>query len=392
MKTLPLSLICLITALPALAQPASGPSASDPRPQARPGYIGVRPGPVLPLMTDLFNARFDQETSALAGSGASQDPFCAPEDGLSGTGPAKASVMLLSLYQGGQFRQGTGTVISGSGVGGAPDRVLTSAHVLPPSERNADGAWSPLVRIMAFGSDGDYIGNLAPVLSGDVDQLDRRNDTDMIIDDVSVLVPVSFAGPEQERLWAERGAPLAPAQPNTLLALFQPPGSVALNPGMSGAGVFDEDGTLIGVFGYTLYLTGDPHVGRPETGYEDRLLAGHLDGASASWAQGLAELTATAGQMLRRDNVGYAVPVRHGQVRAALNAPDLSLSRVSAAAPAGDATVFGYPRLTCLSVDVHFVGDGLPEVSDTLRGLAPYELTPLLGTPLEEITVAQAPQ
>jgi hypothetical protein len=176
--------------------------------------------------------------------------------------------MLLSLYQRGQFRQGTGTVIRGSGANGAPDRVLTSAHVLPPSERGADGAWSPLVRLMAFGSDGDFIADLAPVLSGDVDRLDRQNDADMIFDDVAVLEPVRFADAEQERAWATRGAPLSLTQPESLLALFQPPGSVALNPGMSGAGVFDASGALIGVFGYTLYLSGDPYLERPRTGFE----------------------------------------------------------------------------------------------------------------------------
>lgn len=391
MKIPQLSLICLLAALPAMAEQVSGPQAPDLRPQVRPGYIGVRAGPVLPQMVDLFNARFDRETSALAQRGATQDPFCV-EDTPSEAGPAAASVMLLSLYESGQFRQGTGTVIRGSGLDGAPDRVLTSAHVLPPSERNAEGGWSPLVRVMAFGSEGDFIADLAPVLSGDVDRLNRLNDPDMLFDDVAVLEPVSFADPYQEVVWADRGAPLSPAQPDRLLALFQPPGSVALNPGMSGAGVFDEDGALIGVFGYTLYLSGDPHLERPQTGYEERFLARHLDGEAVSWAQGLADLTASAGQVLRRDNVGYAVPVRHKQIRAALNATDLDQGPDASAEPTGDATVFGYPRLTCLSVDVHYVGEGLPEVSETLRALPPFDLTPFLEIPLEEIIVAEAVQ
>lgn len=389
MKLPPLSLICLLAALPAVAEQVSGPQAPDLRPQVRPGFIGVRPGPVLPLMVDLFNDRFDRETSRLAQRGATQDPFCAG-DAPSGSGPAEASVMLLSLYQSGQFRQGTGTVIRGSGPDGGPDRVLTSAHVLPPTELTAEGAWSPLVRVMAFGSDGDFIADLAPVLSGDVDRLDRLNDPDMLFDDVAVLEPVSFSGPDQERDWADRGAALSPAQPDRLLALFQPPGSVALNPGMSGAGVFDADGALIAVFGYTLYLSGDPHLDRPQTGFEERFLTRHLTGETASWAEGLAELTETAGQALRRDNVGYAVPVRHKQIRAALNAPDLDQEPDGSAEPTGDARVFGYPRLTCLSVDVHYVGDGLPEVTETLRALPPFDLTPFFGSPLEEIIVTEA--
>jgi len=340
-------------------------------------------------MVELFNARFDRETSALTQRGATQDPFCAEGAVHSENGPANASVMLLSLYQSGHFRHGTGTVILGSGVDGSPDRVLTSAHVLPPSERNTDGTWSPLARIMAFGSDGDFIADLAPVLSGDVDRLDRLNDPDMIFDDVAVLEPVRFADMEQELAWGARGAPLSPAQPGTILALFQPTGSVALNPGMSGAGVFDENGALIAVFGYTLFLSGDPYLERPQTGYEDRFLTRHMSGSADTWALGLADLTASAGQALRRDNVGYAVPVRHAEIRAALNAPLLPQD-APAADLSGDATVFGYPRLTCLSVDVHYTGDGLPEVSETLRGLPPFSLTPLPDIQREEIIITEA--
>jgi len=389
MRSVPLSLICLLTAMPSLAEQVSGPQISDLRPPARPGYIGVRPGPVLPLMVETFNSRFDRETAALARRGGSQDPFCA-EEARPTAGPAAATVMLLALYQSGDFRQGTGTVVLGSGKGGAPDRVLTSSHVLPPSERSTEGSWSPLVRIMAFGSEGAFLADLAPVLSGDVDRLDRLNDADMIFDDVAVLEPVRFADREQELAWGTRGAPLSPAQPDTLLALFQPPGSVAFNPGMSGAGVFDEAGALIGVFGYTLYLNGDPFQDRPETGYEREFLTLHRDRERSPWAQGMAELIHRAGQTLRRDNVGYAVPVRHAEIRAALNAPPLSQEEVPAPDPSGDATLFGYPRLTCLSVDVHYTGEGLPEVSETLRGLTPFDLTPFLDVPIEEIIIAEA--
>ena len=386
MKPALASLICLLTALPALGEQVSGPQISDLRPQARPGYIGVRPGPVLPLMVETFNSRFDRETAALAERGGSQDPFCA-EGAAPSAGPAAATVMLLALYQGGQFRQGTGTVILGSGVDGGSDRVLTSAHVLPPSELGADGTWTPLTRVMAFGSDGGFIADLAPVISGDVDRLDRRNDAEMIFDNVAVLEPVRFADGALERAWATRGAPLSPAQPGTILALFQPPGSVALNPGMSGAGVFDADGALIAVFGYTLYLNGEPYLDRPETGYEREFLSIHRDRDRSPWAQGMAELISRAGQTLRRDNVGYALPVRHAEIRAALNAPPLA--EAAAPDPAGDATVLGYPRLTCLSVDVHYTGDGLPEVSETLRSLPPFDLTPLPDVPVEEIIIAE---
>jgi hypothetical protein len=145
MKLTSLSLICLLTALPSLAEQVSGPSVPDKRPQARPGYIGVRPGPVLPLMLETFSGHFDRETASLSKRGGTQDPFCTQEPSPA-DGPAAATVMLLSLYQSGQFRQGTGTVILGSGVNGAPDRVLTSSHVLPPSDRKRDGSWSPLMR------------------------------------------------------------------------------------------------------------------------------------------------------------------------------------------------------------------------------------------------------
>jgi hypothetical protein len=246
------------------------------------------------------------------------------------------------------------------------------------------------MRVMAFGSDGDLIADLAPVLSGDVDRLHRLNDADMIFDDVAVLEPVRFADRAQELAWATRGAPLSPSQPDSILALFQPPGSVALNPGMSGAGVFDADGALIAVFGYILFLNGDPYLERPETGYEREFLSLHRDRNSSPWAHDMAELIKNTGQTLRRDNVGYAVPVRHAEIRAALNAPPLPSDEAQAAEPSGDATVFGYPRLTCLSVDVHYTGDGLPEVSETLRGLPPFNLTPLLDVQNEDFTIAGA--
>jgi hypothetical protein len=121
----------------------------------------------------------------------------------------------------------------------------------------------------------------------------------------------------------------------------------------------------------------------------ERLLTRHLTGETASWAQGLAELTETAGQTLRRDNVGYAVPVRHRRIRAALNAPALDEGPDGTVEPAGDASVFGYPRLTCLSVDVRYVGDGLPDVSETLRGLSPFDLTSFLSSSPEEIVTSE---
>jgi|GEM_PF-7006352 len=365
-----ISALLLICPLSAFAGQLSGPPIAELRPALRPGFIGVRNGPLLPEMVSIFNANFDRETSGLEARGAEQRPFCA--EGADASDPLTSSVMLLALYRDGQFRQGSGTVIRGSGVGGQPDRVLTASHVLPPHAIDAEGRRSPLTRILAFGSDGRELAELGPVLAGDIHALDRVNDADMIFDDVAVLEPVSFTDPAARQSWSLMGAGLAPAQPERLMALFQPPGSVALNPGMSGAGVFDESGALIGVLSYTLYLSGDPFLDRPDTGYEARVFTPNQGAGAPAWASDLRALTATQGRRLRRDNVGYAAPIRHAEVRAALNAS----GPAAAAAPDGYALIAGYPRLSCLSVGLRRLGTGLPLASSHMRALANFETRP----------------
>lgn len=389
MKTSLLSLLALLIAVPVSAKQVSGPDMPHVRPPERPDHLMKRPSPFFSEMIRLFNASYDRETRALTARGAEQEAFCASgpvSTERPSAGPEAATVALLSLYEDGSFSQGTGTVILGSGRDGGGDRVLTAAHVLPPFKLHTDGSRSPLVQIIAFGADGGMIAHLVPVVSGDVALLNQRNDPNMLFDDVAVLEPVRFADAEAERAWPSRGVPLAPAQPERLLALFQPPNSVALNPGMSGAGLFDEAGSLIGVFGYTLYLAGEPYLARPKTGYEMAFLNRYLGEESAPWARGMAELILRSGRELRRDNVGYATPVRQSEIRAALGAdPD-----PSAAPPEGPGTVLGYPFLSCLSVDVHYVGSVLPEAINQLRTVADYAPTPISGLPLGEIIIAKA--
>lgn len=360
---------CLLLPLPGDAGQLSGPDLPGTRPVARPGFIGVRDGPLLPDLIAVFNENFDRETRGVTGRGGAQRAFC---DGPGEAGTLPPSVMILALYENGAFRQGSGTVIRGSGTPERPDRVLTASHVLPPSVIRDEGGRSALERIMAFGADGALLAELSPVLAGDVHALNRLNDADLIFDDVAVLEPVRFSGDAAERDWARMGALLSSAQPERLMALFQPSGSVALNPGMSGAGVFDASGRLIGVMSYNLYLSGDPYLERPETGYEDRVLTRNAGDGAAAWSSGLRELTETAGRRLRRDNVGYALPVRHAEVLEALRAP----ARPDPLSPDGDAVISGYPFLSCLSVDLRRLGSDLPLAASTMRGLVNFETWP----------------
>jgi len=346
---------------------ASGVPIGELRPVPRPGHIGLRPGPLMPDMISVFNLNFDRETARLSADGAEQRAFCSDPAPVRPGEPA--SVMLVSVYENGWFRQGSGTVIRGSGLDGSPDRVVTASHVVTPFMPDDTGTSYPISRVIAFGADGERLADLDPIIAGDIAHLDLMNDADMVFDDVAVLEPVRFADERAREAWASMGVPVATSQPERLLALFQPPGSVALNPGMSGAGVFDDEGRLIGVFSYTLFLRGDPYLDRPETGYETRFSGLHGEGATASLTSGLIRLNQEQGLRLRRDNVGYALPLRHREIRAALNVTEPP----SPAAPDGYATVFGYPRLTCLSVDVRRIGTQLPVASERLRGLANYE-------------------
>jgi hypothetical protein len=69
----------------------------------------------------------------------------------------------------------------------------------PPRSAAQTGPGPPWFGSWPSGLTGGGIADLAPVLSGDVDRLDRQNDADMIFDDVAVLEPVRFADAEQER-------------------------------------------------------------------------------------------------------------------------------------------------------------------------------------------------
>lgn len=360
-----LTVLFTVTApFPLLAEQASGPDIPEVRPVLRPGFIGVRERALLPDLISVFNQNFDRVTSEVTRRGGAQRVFC--DDQAEGLSP---SVMILSIYENGAFHQGSGTVIQGSGPDGDADRVLTASHVVPPIHIGSDGVRSPLSRVIAFGSDGHALADLSPVIAGDIHALNRVNDPDLIFDDAAVLEVMRFLTVGAEADWAEMGAPLSPAQPERLMALFQPSGSVALNPGMSGAGVLDVFGSVIGVMSYNIFLSTDPYLDRPETGYEAQVLSGNAGDGAAAWSPGLQRVTETVGQRLRRDNVGYALPVRHAEVLEALGAH----SEPGPLSPDGDAAVAGYPLLACLSVDLRRLGSDLPLASSSLRDVANFD-------------------
>jgi len=84
-----------------------------------------------------------------------------------------ASLFLLTVYENGNWVQGTGTIVKGSGAGGS-DRILTAAHVVEANSRQ--DAQSEIEAIYAYDGSGLYLGSLRVVLRGDHHVIDRQNE------------------------------------------------------------------------------------------------------------------------------------------------------------------------------------------------------------------------
>lgn len=298
----------------------------------------------------------------------SQEAFCDPEKDIrTDARIADASIMLISLYSHGLFRQGSGTIIRNSG-DGLGHRVLTASHVVHDTLSNASGDDGPLYRVLAFSAEGTLLAELAPVLAGDVASRDRENDTSMVLDDVAVLAPVQLHVDPDD--WNSRGLDIASHQADSIMALFQPRMASALEQGMSGAAVLNTDAQVIGVLSYTIHEASEPFVDRPHTVFEDRFEALHRSRTLPDfWMNGIMNNVRQAGSRMRRDNVGYAPPIRHAEIRQALGLPsDPPVLDENE----GHFTMAGYPRMTCLSFVGQFVSREMPTVDASLSRIVSF--------------------
>ena len=84
------------------------------RPVVRPGYIGFRDSAVLPKMIQVFNENFFEQSLSEGTLEETQIAFCKNKEPYSISGMHLASVNIISIFNGGSFRQGTGTIIAKS--------------------------------------------------------------------------------------------------------------------------------------------------------------------------------------------------------------------------------------------------------------------------------------
>ena len=293
-----------------------------------------------------------------------QIAFCKNKELYSISGMHLASVNIISIFNGGSFRQGTGTIIAKSSKEGSANKILTASHLVPTFVVGPDGDRELLSEVRVFDMNGRLISKAQPVVSGEVTDLFNQNDADMIFDDLAVLQPIEFSQEIQIESWNSRGAIISKKQPSRILALFQPRGSISLNAGMSGAGVFDESGEVIGVYSYQLYRSGDPFAPRIKTGYHHYFQKNNGDSKKDLLFSKISNFVSRNAQNFRVDNVGYAVPVVHSSIRDALGLASPS-ERTS---KDGIAWISGYPLFSCLSIQVKYLGTVLPKVFETLRG------------------------
>ncbi|MCE6959299.1 hypothetical protein LAZ40_09565 [Cereibacter sphaeroides] len=154
----------------------------------------------------------------------------------------RASVYLISIYEGGVTNQGSGTIVAGAG-----GRVLTAAHVAPPVNE-FEGRAVELLEIQAFDSTGAWIATLQPVLVGSLGVAEGAiTDPTAIAGDLAVLEVTALADGLTMDRWEARGIEIAPVQSPWIQVVTGAPGHVAFNPGMSGAAVLDDRQRIIGV-------------------------------------------------------------------------------------------------------------------------------------------------
>ena len=273
----------------------------------------------------------------------------------------RASVYLMSVYTDGSTWQGSGTIIAGSGgTGGGNgfDRVLTAAHVVPsqlsepdPEREGARRITADLAEVHAFGADGTYLASLFPVLIADERTSAGTFTSATIAGDVAVLEVTAFA-PGVAGNWNGRGAPLAPALPDTMFMAFGGPDSLVVNRGASGSAVMDPEGRVLGVLSYGAWRdsqdAGTNRIGGYRTVLREKNVSPDLpEGMSDSVRE-----MAGRPPVLMRGGMAIAASISQDDILRFLGQePDRM--RMAPAPSAG--TVSAYPASECISEQIRIL-------------------------------------
>lgn len=279
---------------------------------------------------------------------------CFPGDNPLLAAARSASIFLLMTYSNGDWTQGTGTIVRGSGQGG-PDRILTAAHVIEPILENEE---KPLLEaIHAYDSDGRYLGVMRPVLRGErnvVSQhaaLERKEGLPIsVLNDLAVLEVQEFASDAVEKTWNDRGLPVAPSQSEYVQLLTERASDWVFNPGASGGAVLNAEGQIIGVSVYYGWAVKKSFVA-PESGNLDRLAKadGDPDHFEDFFGRVKAYRDEKKNKSMKYGAAMIALPLRQIELRQALDLPDQPLD-------SGPSTQLGivaaYPRQECTVAQV----------------------------------------
>ena len=162
-------------------------------------------------------------------------------------------VMLHLVYESeGQpfIAQGSGTIITGDN---GQKSILTAAHVV-------DTAGGELKEVVAYNHEGLAIGNFQVTFSGNSHFAgDDPNLPDKLFQDIAVLHPLGLYGEVGVDLWNDGGLQLSKEQSDSTLAIYPSGRAYSISKGLSGAGVVNAAGEIIGVIDQKVAIRGEPH-------------------------------------------------------------------------------------------------------------------------------------
>lgn len=263
----------------------------------------------------------------------------------------RGALFLMSLYEDGSIVLGTGTVVKSSV--GATARVLTAGHVaaLEMAETGSE-----LSETLAFDASGKFRAVLGPTVISGTGPTTSELDASKIAADMAVLEVLDLAPDISEAEWTSLGREIAPRQSEGLMIAQPESGSLAANPGLSGASILDAEGRIIGVASYSAHLTTDAR-GPGGSAYLTQVIAGispasDLDFLLPTLNLDLQGLQGNDRDGRRRDGILIATPIVHEEIIDALGA-DVEI--VPSQEGVHQGTVTGFPDRELRSTSVGFV-------------------------------------